>query len=107
MPVVSEKSLAIADRIVGTPFIWSPCPEEDRLLAMDWQELTDMIVLGQVENISGRHGQVLQLRPKAANSQAKTQAFDKNGKPFMALPRGFYLKIGFTQSLLHKHLRVR
>ena len=85
--------------------MWSPSPEEEHLLALDWQELTDMIVLGQVEHIQGKHGQVLQLRPKAANSQAKTQAFDKNGKPFMTLPRGFYLKIGFTQSILHKNLR--
>nr|WP_281556947.1 DNA mismatch repair endonuclease MutH [Thalassomonas sp. RHCl1] len=106
VPVVSERSIAIVDRIVGTPFIWSPSPEEENLMAMDWQELTDMIVLGRVEQISGKHGQVLQLRPKAANSRARTQAFDKNGKPFKTLPRGFYLKIAFTQMLLHKHLRV-
>lgn len=106
VPVVSEKSMAVSDRIVGTPFIWSPSPEEDQLLAIDWQELTDMIVLGQVENINGKHGQVMQLRPKAANSQARTKAFDKNGKPFMALPRGFYLKVAFTQHLLQSNLRV-
>ena len=106
VPVLSDKSLALKDRIVGTSFLWSPSAEEEHLLAMDWQELTDMIVLGDVENIQGKHGQVLQLRPKAANSQAKTQAFDKHGKPFMTLPRGFYLKIPFTQMLLHKHLRV-
>ena len=106
VPVLSNKELALKDRVVGTPFLWSPSQEEDHLLAMDWQELTDMIVLGEVENIHGKHGQVLQLRPKAANSQVKTQAFDKNGKPFMTLPRGFYLKIPFTQMLLHKHLRI-
>jgi len=48
----------------------------------------------------------MQLRPKAANSKVKTQAFDKNGKPFMTLPRGFYLKINFTQALLHRYLRI-
>ncbi len=106
VPVLSDKTIALKDRIVGTAFIWSPSIEEDHLLAMDWQELTDMIVLGEVENIQGKHGQVLQLRPKAANSKVKTQAFDKNGKPFMTLPRGFYLKIPFTQMLLHKHLRI-
>ena len=106
IPVISDKTLALKDRIVGTPFIWSPSAEEEHLLAMDWQELTDMIVLGEVENIQGKHGQVLQLRPKAANNKAKTQAFDKNGKPFMTLPRGFYLKIPFTQMLLHKYLRI-
>ncbi len=106
VPVVAEREIPVVDRIVGTPFIWSPSPQEELLLAADWQELTDMIVLGNVENIHGKHGQILQLRPKAANSQAKTLAYDKNGKPFQTLPRGFYLKTPFTQMLIHKHLIV-
>lgn len=106
IPVVSERNIPVAERIVGSAFIWSPSPEEEHLLALDWQELTDMIVLGEVENIHGRHGQVLQLRPKAANSQAKTQAFNRHGQPFMTLPRGFYLKTSFTKALLNKYLRI-
>ncbi|RHW75371.1 DNA mismatch repair endonuclease MutH [Colwellia sp. RSH04] len=106
VPVISPKELPITQRIVGTPFLWSPSQEEEALLAQDWQELTDMIVLGEVENIHGKHGQVMQLRPKAANSKAKTQAYDRHGKPFMTLPRGFYLKINFTHMLLHKYLRI-
>ena len=102
----SEKSIPLAERRIGSAFIWSPSIDEEQLLAMDWQELTDMIVLGEVENISGRHGQVLQLRPKAANSQAKTQAFNKHGQPFQTLPRGFYLKTAFTHMLLRNHLRI-
>ena len=106
VPVITEKDMPLKERRVGMPFIWSPSEEEEQLLALDWQELTDMIVLGEVENIHGKHGQVLQLRPKAANSKAKTQAFNKHGKPFMTLPRGFYLKIPFTQMLLHKNIRI-
>lgn len=106
VPILSERTIPIAERIVGSPFIWSPTEEEEQLLAQDWQELTDMIVLGEVENIHGKHGQILQLRPKAANSKAKTKAFNKHGQPFMTLPRGFYLKIAFTHSLIKKHLRI-
>lgn len=106
VPVITPKDTPISERLVGTPFLWSPNAEEEALLAQDWQELTDMIVLGDVENIHGKHGQVMQLRPKAANNKARTQAFDRNGKPFMTLPRGFYLKINFTQSLLHRYLRI-
>lgn len=106
VPVISERSIPIADRIIGTPFIWSPSFEENNLLAMDWQELTDMIVLGEVEKINGKHGQILQLRPKAANSQAKTKAFDCHGKPFMTLPRGFYLKTAFTHQLIKTYLKA-
>lgn len=106
VPVISEREIPIAQRIVGTAFIWSPSPDEEQLLALDWQELTDMIVLGEVEKIHGKHGQVLQLRPKAANSHAKTKAFNCHGEPFLTLPRGFYLKTCFTQSLLNKYLRL-
>lgn len=106
VPVITPKYLPLGERIVGSPFLWSPNAEEETLLAQDWQELTDMIVLGEVENIHGKHGQVMQLRPKAANSKAKTKAIDKHGKPFMTLPRGFYLKINFTQALLHRYLRI-
>ncbi|MBL4941813.1 MAG: DNA mismatch repair endonuclease MutH [Colwellia sp.] len=102
----SDKKIPLAQRRIGCAFIWSPSAEEEQLLAMDWQELTDMIVLGEVEKIHGKHGQVLQLRPKAANSKAKTQAFDRHGKPFMTLPRGFYLKIPFTQTILTKNIRI-
>lgn len=106
VPVISEREIPVAERIIGTPFLWSPSIEEEKLLSQDWQELTDMIVLGEVENIHGKHGQVLQLRPKAANSQAKTKAFDKNGKPFKTLPRGFYLKTTFTHQLIQRFLRI-
>jgi len=106
VPIVAEREIPLAERLVGTPFIWSPSQEEEQLMALDWQELTDMIVLGQVEQINGKHGQVLQLRPKAANSHAKTKAIDKHGKPFLTLPRGFYLKTAFTHTILKNNLRI-
>ena len=106
VPILAEREIPIIDRVVATPFLWSPSPQEEALLQADWQELTDMIVLGEVEKISGKHGQVMQLRPKAANSKVKTAAFNKNGEPFQTLPRGFYLKIPFTHMLIKKHLIV-
>ena len=106
VPIIADKTLAIAERTIATSFLWTPSPKEEQLLKQDWQELTDMIALGQVEQINGRIGQVLQLRPKAANSHVKTQAFDQHGRPFMTLPRGFYLKTQFTQQLLNAHLRI-
>jgi DNA mismatch repair protein MutH len=106
IPIIAEREIPVRERIIASPFIWSPNVDEEQLLAQDWQELTDMIVLGKVEQITGKYGQVLQLRPKAANSQAKTHAFDHQGKPFKTLPRGFYLKTAFTHALLQKHLRI-
>lgn len=92
VPVEGERSIPLAERRVGSPLLWSPSEEEDRQLRLDWEELMDMIVLGQVERITARHGEVLQLRPKAANARALTEAIGARGEPILTLPRGFYLK---------------
>ena len=89
VPVEGDRAIPLAERRVGAPLLWSPSEEEDRQLRMDWEELMDLIVLGQVERITARHGEVLQLRPKAANSKALTEAVGARGEPIRPLPRGF------------------
>ena len=106
IPVEGSREIPIGERRIGMPLLWSPNEEEERLLRQDWEELMDMIVLGEVEQISARHGQVLQLRLKAANNKALTRAIGRNGQPIMTLPRGFYLKIGFTHGLLQRHFAL-
>lgn len=103
IPVEGEREIPLADRRVGAPLLWTPSAEEDQQLRMDWEELMDLIVLGQVERITARHGEVLQLRPKAANSKALTEAIGAYGEPILTLPRGFYLKKNFTGALLARH----
>ncbi|MDR9891542.1 DNA mismatch repair endonuclease MutH [Pseudenterobacter timonensis] len=107
VPVEGERQIPLADRRVGTPLLWSPDEEEERQLSQDWEELMDMIVLGQVERITARHGEVLQLRPKAANSKALTEAIGARGEPILTLPRGFYLKKNFTGALLARHFLLK
>lgn len=58
IPVEGERSIPLAQRRVGSPLLWSPNEEEDRQLREDWEELMDMIVLGQVERITARHGSI-------------------------------------------------
>ncbi|MGY6039508.1 DNA mismatch repair endonuclease MutH [Aeromonas sp. AE23HZ002T15] len=106
IPVEGSREIPIGERRIGMPLLWSPSEEEDDLLRQDWEELMDMIVLGEVEQISARHGQVMQLRPKAANNKALTRAIGRNGQPIQTLPRGFYLKIGFTHGLLQRHFAL-
>lgn len=100
VPVEGEREIPLAQRRVGTPFFWTPSKEENSLLKADWEELMEMIVLGQVEQITARHGQVLQLRPKAANGRILTEAYGGIGKPIMTQPRGFYLRTQFTARIL-------
>ncbi|WP_174848570.1 DNA mismatch repair endonuclease MutH [Yersinia artesiana] len=103
VPVEGERQIPLALRRVGAPLLWSPNEEEEELLRRDWEELMDLIVLGKVETITARHGEVLQLRPKAANSRALTEAIGEHGQPIMTLPRGFYLKKTFTGPMLARH----
>ncbi|MCK8431427.1 DNA mismatch repair protein MutH, partial [Erwinia amylovora] len=82
----------LEQRRVGAAMLWSPNEDEERQLQSDWEELMDMSVLCKVDQLTARHGEVLQIRPKAANSKALTEAIGRNGLPVMTLPRGFFLK---------------
>ncbi len=103
VPVEGEREIPLADRRVGAPLIWSPSQEEEQQLKQDWEELMELIALGQYQHISAKHGQVLQIRPKAANGKALTQAYNQEGKPIKTLPRGFYLRTQFTAQILQRH----
>ncbi len=107
IPVEGERTIPLAARRVGAPLLWSPDEDEERQLRMDWEELMDLIVLGEVERITARHGEVLQLRPKAANSKALTEAIGARGETILTLPRGFYLKKNFTATLLARHFLLQ
>jgi DNA mismatch repair protein MutH len=107
VPVEGDRQIPLAERRVGAPLLWSPDEDEERQLCLDWEELMDMIVLGHVERITARHGEVLQLRPKAANSKALTEAIGAHGEPILTLPRGFYLKKNFTGALLARHFLLK
>jgi len=107
IPVEGSREIPLAVRRVGAPLLWSPDEDEERQLRLDWEELMDLIVLGQVETITARHGEVLQLRPKAANSKALTEAVGTEGQRILTLPRGFYLKKNFTRALLARHFLLQ
>ncbi|CAM7479972.1 MULTISPECIES: DNA mismatch repair endonuclease MutH [Citrobacter] len=107
IPVEGDRAIPLSLRRVGSPVLWSPNPDEERQLRLDWEELMDMIVLGQVERITARHGEFLQLRPKAANAKALTEAIGAQGQPILTLPRGFYLKKNFTRALLERHFLLQ
>ena len=103
VPVEGERTIPLGQRRIGTPLLWSPSPEEEEYLRADWEELMEMIVLGDVDKITARHGQYLQIRPKAANRKALTEGIGARGQPIMTLPRGFYLKKTFTGPMLARH----
>jgi DNA mismatch repair protein MutH len=102
VPVWAERSLPLAERVIGSAFLWQPDQQQQLLLQQDWEELMELIVLGGIDQIRGAHGKVLQLRPKAANAKALTAAVGSDGQPIQTLPRGFYLKANFTAEILQR-----
>lgn len=104
IPIEADTTLEFGQRRVGSPLLWSPNHTEAELLRNDWQELTDMIALGQLEQITGKQGVALQIRPKGANSKSLCTAIGADGARIQTLPRGFYLRASFTHKLLGDYL---
>ncbi|GAA0342631.1 DNA mismatch repair endonuclease MutH [Bowmanella denitrificans] len=102
VPIEASRDIPPAQRRVANAFLWRPDKQQEQALRQDWEEIMEMIALGQVECITARHGEVMQLRPKAADGSALTQAVGKDGGWIQTRPRGFYLKKHFTQALLQQ-----
>ena len=102
IPIDGRREVPLAERSVGTAFLWQPTADEEAQLRHDWQEHMDKIAMGQVESITAHQGEVLQLRPKAANSRVLTDAIGPNGEKIQTLPRGFYLKTSFTGAIIRR-----
>jgi DNA mismatch repair protein MutH len=103
LPVEADKTIPLAERHIGSALLWSPAPDEEALLRRDWEELTERILLGELEQISARHGEVLQIRPKAADSRALRHAIGSDGERILTNPRGYYLRPAFTAAILRRH----
>lgn len=104
IPVEGIRSKPVGDRQIGMPILWTPSAQEFAQIRQDWEEIMELIALGKVEQITARHGEVLQLRPKGANSRSLTQSIAADGNIKLTNPRGFYLKIPFTQQILNNYL---
>ncbi|EDJ91596.1 DNA mismatch repair protein MutH [Haemophilus influenzae] len=107
MPIEGSRHIPLRERHIGAPIFWKPTAEQERQLKQDWEELMDLIVLGKLEQITARIGEVMQLRPKGANSRAVTKGIGKNGEIIDTLPLGFYLRKEFTAQILKAFLDVR
>ncbi len=103
VPVEAEPLIPLAERRIGTALLWSPSAEEETLLRQDWEELSEMICMGELEQISARLGTVLQIRPKAANASVRCRSVGADGVAILTNPRGFYLRPAFTRQILERH----
>ena len=104
MPIEGSRHIPLRERHIGAPILWKPTAEQERQLKQDWEELMDLIVLGKLDQITARIGEVMQLRPKGANSRSITRGIGRNGEVIETLPLGFYLRKAFTAGILNDFL---
>lgn len=107
IPIEGSRHIPLRERHIGAPILWKPTAEQERQLKQDWEELMDLIVLGKLDQITARIGEVMQLRPKGANSRAVTKGIGKNGEIIDTLPLGFYLRKEFTAQILKAFLETK
>lgn len=104
LPIQGEREIPLSERLIGSAILWQPTQDQDLRMKQDWEELMDMICLGHVEQITASIGEVIQLRPKAANGRALTSAIGEEGNLIKTRPRGFYLRKSFTAEILSTNL---
>jgi DNA mismatch repair protein MutH len=100
--VTPEKKLT--SRRIGAAFLWQPTIDQLKILQQDWQELTEMLQLGNIQSLSAKYGQYLQIRPKALNCKTNLVKYlNINKETIQTVARGFYLRTSFTKNILANH----
>jgi DNA mismatch repair protein MutH len=100
LPVEADPGISFAQRRFGSAMLWSPDPGAEAILRNDWEEIMDLVVTGNLDQISSSQGSYLQIRPKAASGSTLGKFHNRDGTPSVTLPRGFYLRASFTRSIL-------
>lgn len=106
VPIVGDADVPLADRRVGAALLWEPTLEDAARLQADWEELAELIHLGQSGEITAHQGDVLQIRPKAAHSRETTWVLDAEAQWVERNPRGWYLRKSFTAQLIARHFAL-
>lgn len=103
VPYEASKTVEYAKRRIGNAILWQPSPEQSAQLQQDWEEIMEKLCLGEQQQLSAHFGQYLQVRPKAANAQTLTKAYDEQGNLCQTLPLGFYLRPSFTRTIIEQN----
>ncbi|MBK4765364.1 MAG: DNA mismatch repair endonuclease MutH [Pantoea sp. Brub] len=103
IPIDGKKTIPLCMRRIHAPIIWIPNSTEDIMLGKDWEELADMILMGQINQITAYHGSWLQILSKSVKKQCSIQSLDEDGHRITTHQLGFYLRKSFTQLILKHH----
>jgi DNA mismatch repair protein MutH len=104
---VAPGEASVGDRRVAAVCLWSPSPDEERLLRADFELFArDYFRRGRAAEITGHLGAVLQVRPKARNAADQRAAYDATGRPTQVGKQGFYLRPAFVKTVLRSEPRT-
>lgn len=103
VPIESTINKPLLAQRIGTPILWSPCPNIEAILREDWEELTELMTLGHFEELSAHKGQYLQVRPKAANAKTFIKVVNHLGQTVSIVPKGFYIRANLTRKIIEQH----
>lgn len=99
VPIIVKKKGSLSDKVLAEPFLWELNGKDLSIIKQDWIELSSYLRLGSWSSINSTLGEILHIRPKAANSR-ELSMFQALGGHHRILPIGFYLRKSFTQSLV-------
>lgn len=101
IPIECDKQIHFTKRRIGKAFLWRPSQKELQILQQDWQELTELMTLGEIQLLSAKYGRYLQIRPKAINCNKNLSNYITiEGTTIKTVNRGFYLRSSFTKTIL-------
>ena len=63
IPIECANNMHFTQRRIGKAFLWRPNQQELNVLQQDWQELTELITLGNIQLLSAKYGKYLQIIP--------------------------------------------
>lgn len=98
VPVESRTVRAFGERRFGRAFVWRPTDEDHAVLATDWADLAERVLVHG--DIRASEGVAMQIRPKGKNAEDTTRRADDEGAPTRQLKRAFYLRASFTEAIL-------
>ena len=100
VPVEADPDIPLSMRRIGNAILWSPDAGQEQTLRRDWEELMDLVIMGQLEQVTASYGKYLQIRPKAQDGKSLHAGIGAGGEQIQTLPRGFYLRTEFTRKIL-------
>lgn len=103
--VLAPKGSDIAKRRILGYFFFTPSGKTLELMREDYNELMGLVNEGRAQEINASMGNIIHMRPKAANAQELTAVRDQEGNMIQTRPRGYYLRRSFTKELMEQFIK--